>query len=282
MVSKEDSSMSDFNKYPWKGSLSGQKCCDSSLVLSTQNLSLYYDNFLAFKDVNLEINKGCVTGIIGPSGCGKSSLIQCLNRMIEHYPKTKVIGDIQFNGQNIFDTRLDLIDLRKRIGIVFQEPTPLPLSIYDNIALPLKEHHFDYIPERVEKALYDVGLWNEVKDDLNRPANNLSGGQKQRLCIARTIALGPEVILMDEPCSSLDPISTEKIEELIHELKGQYTILIVTHNLAQARRVCDYIYAFWYDENQNCGTILESGTCSHVFEDSKNKVIQDYIGGLKG
>ena len=268
--------------YPWKTKLSEKECCDSSPIIDVKNLSLFYDKQKAFGDISLEVNRGCVTGIIGPSGCGKSSFIHCLNRMIELYPSSKVDGDIYFNGKNIFDSRVNLMDLRKSIGVIFQEPTPLPLSIITNIELPLKEHRFNNIQERAVSALKSVGLWEEVKDKLKTPANNLSGGQKQRLCIARTIALEPDVILMDEPCSSLDPISTEKIEGLIHELKGSYTILIVTHNLAQARRVCDYVYAFWYDELGSCGKILDSGTCSDVFEHSQNETIRDYVGGLRG
>jgi len=270
------------SKYPWKGKLSDEECCETSSIISVKNLSLSYDEKKAFNEISLEINRGCVTGIIGPSGCGKSSFIHCLNRMTELYSNTQVKGDIHFNGTSIFDIRVNLLELRKDIGIVFQEPTPLPLSIISNIELPLKEHKFNNVQDRAVQALKDVGLWNEVKDKLKTPANNLSGGQKQRLCIARTIALEPKVILMDEPCSSLDPISTDRIEELIHGIKGKYTILIVTHNLAQARRVCDYIFAFWYDETSSCGQILESGTCAEIFQHSQNKIIRDYVGGIKG
>ncbi|WP_419168264.1 phosphate ABC transporter ATP-binding protein [Halobacteriovorax sp.] len=270
------------NNYPWKNKLSDDECCESIPIINVKDLNLSYGKHKAFEDISLNINRGCVTGIIGPSGCGKSSFVHCLNRMIELYPNSNVDGDIYFNGKSIFDSRVSLMDLRKSIGVVFQEPTPLPLSVVTNIELPLKEHRFDNVKERAIQALKDVGLWEEVKDKLHTPANNLSGGQKQRLCIARTIALEPEVILMDEPCSSLDPISTEKIESLIHNLKGRYTILIVTHNLAQARRICDYVYAFWYDEFEGSGKILESGTCSDVFEHSKNQIIRDYVGGLKG
>ena len=270
------------SKYPWKNKLSEEECCDTLPIINVKDLTLFYDNQKAFGNISLEINRGCVTGIIGPSGCGKSSFVHCLNRMIELYPSSKIDGDIYFNGRNIFDSRVNLMELRKNIGVVFQEPTPLPLSIISNIELQLKEHKFDNIQERAVQALKAVGLWDEVKDKLKTPANNLSGGQKQRLCIARTIALEPNVILMDEPCSSLDPISTEKIENLIHDLKGRFTILIVTHNLAQARRVCDYVYAFWYDELGAYGKILESGTCSEVFEHSQNETIRDYVGGLRG
>lgn len=268
--------------YPWGNKLSGDACCEPAPIISVKKLGLSYGDKRAFHDISLEINRGCVTGIIGPSGCGKSSFVHCLNRMIELYPDATVSGDIYFGGESIFDSRIDLITLRKRIGVIFQEPTPLPLSILSNIILPLNEHNFDCVEDRAHQALKAVGLWEEVKDKLKTPANNLSGGQKQRLCLARSIALEPEILLMDEPCSSLDPISTEKIEELIHSLKGKYTILLVTHNLPQARRVCDYVFAFWYDESRGCGQVLEEGTCKEIFEAPKTKAVRDYVGGLKG
>ncbi|MBI2521749.1 MAG: phosphate ABC transporter ATP-binding protein [Bdellovibrio sp.] len=270
------------NKYPWVKELGCKPCCELKPKIKIKNLSLSYGKRQIFEDINLEINTGCVTGIIGPSACGKSSFISCLNRMIEVVPSAKVSGDVLIDGKSIFDSRLDLNELRKKVGIVFQEPTPLPLSIESNIILPLKEHKFDHISERVEKALRDVGLWNEVKNILKEPANYLSGGQKQRLCMARTIALGPEIILMDEPCSSLDPISTDVVEKLIHDLKGKYTIIIITHNLAQARRVCDFVATFWYDGEKEIGQIIEFGRCIDIFENPKNKIVQDYVGGLKG
>lgn len=268
--------------YPWKKTLQEKECCEPFPIINIESLSLSYGQNKAFSNISLKINRGCITGIIGPSGCGKSSFVHCLNRMIELYPNARVDGDIYFNGKNIFDSRINLMELRKNVGVIFQEPTPLPLSIISNIELPLKEHKFDNIEDRAIKALKDVGLWAEVKDKLKSAANNLSGGQKQRLCIARTIALEPEVILMDEPCSSLDPLSTEKIEKLIHQIKGKYTILIVTHNLAQARRLCDYVYAFWYDEKESCGKVIESGKCIDVFENAKSQIIRDYVGGIKG
>lgn len=268
--------------YPRRNRLAEKDCCEMFPILNIENLSLSYDQHKAFSGISIEINKGCVTGIIGPSGCGKSSFVHCLNRMIEFFPKSKVEGNIYFNGKSIYDPTVNIMDLRKNIGVIFQETTPLPLSIISNIELPLKEHKFDNIENRAIQALKDVCLWEEVKDKLKTPANNLSGGQKQRLCIARTLALEPEVILTDEPCSSLDPISTEKIENLINEMKGTYTILIVTHNLAQARRLCDYVYAFWYDKNEYCGRVVESGNCIDVFVNAKSQIIRDYVVGIKG
>jgi phosphate transport system ATP-binding protein len=272
----------DKNRYPWQSGLKQSECCDPLVKIEVQKLSLSYGNHLAFKDITLNINKGCVTGIIGPSGCGKSSFVQCLNRMSDMFNSVKIDGDIFIDGHNIFDTRQDLIALRRKVGIVFQEPTPLPLSISSNIELPLKEHGFDRIQERIKSALVDVGLWSEVKDKLKTPANNLSGGQKQRLCLARTIALEPEVILMDEPCSSLDPIATERIESLIEKFRGRYTILVVTHNLAQARRICDHIHAFWFNDELNCGEVVESGTCAQIFENPQNTTVREYIEGFRG
>jgi len=270
------------SRYPWKNTLSQESCCDVVEKLKVKNLNLFYGSKQILHNLNLNINKNCVTGIIGPSGCGKSSFVQCLNRMIELTPSAKVNGDIFLDQQSIFDSRLELIELRKKIGIVFQEPTPLPLSIENNIALPLKEHQFSSIEERVKQSLVDVGLWPEVKDKVKKPAALLSGGQKQRLCLARALALQPEVILMDEPCSNLDPLSTEIIEELILELKSKYTIVIVTHNLAQARRICDHIYAFWNNKQYGYGEILESGSCADIFERPNSDTLADYVGGLRG
>ena len=269
-------------KYPWVGELEHEQCCDPNEIIRVKNLSLYYGKQKAFNDISLNINKGCISGIIGPSGCGKSSFLQCINRVIEFNTNIKIEGNIFVDGVSTLDNGISAINLRKKIGIVFQEPTPLPLSILSNIELPLKEHGFTDIAERSKQALLDVGLWDEVKDKLKTTANNLSGGQKQRLCLARTIAIEPEIILMDEPCSSLDPISTEKIEQLIGNLKGKYTIVIVTHNLAQARRVCDDIFAFWYSAENECGELIESGSCLDIFEHSKNPIIRDYVGGLRG
>ncbi|EQC47365.1 phosphate ABC transporter ATP-binding protein [Bacteriovorax sp. Seq25_V] len=268
--------------YPWKTHLEDSPCCPPSPVIEVKNLSLFYKSVCAFKDITLTVNRFCVTGIIGPSGCGKSSFLQAINRLIENISGVKITGDIIVDGISIFDSRVNLVGLRKKIGLIFQEPTPLPLSIYENIALPLKEHHFDNIDDRVREALSDVGLWDEVQDKLHQSALKLSGGQKQRLCIARSIALDPEIILLDEPCSSLDPISTEIIEKLIIKLKSRFTIVIVTHNLAQARRVCDHLCAFWYDFESKSGYLLEEGSSLEIFDSPKSAILEDYIGGIRG
>lgn len=267
---------------PWKTKISGEPCCPPVPKIQIRNLSLSYGTKKAFKDINIDITKSCVTGIIGPSGCGKSSFIHCMNRMTDLIPQAKISGQILLDDENIFDKSYNLIQLRKKVGIVFQEPTPLPLSIIDNITLALKEHKFDSVLDRAETALRNVGLWEEVKDKLSSPANQLSGGQKQRLCFARSLALEPEVILMDEPCSSLDPLSADKVEDLIVSLRGKYTLVIITHNLAQARRVCDHIFAFWYDPEEACGELIEHGHCQQMFENPRNSIIRDYIGGLRG
>lgn len=259
-----------------------ENCTMNDVIMEIKDLSMFYGSKSVFKNIDLIVKKNSVTGIIGPSGCGKSSFIHCLNRMFESIPSAVVTGDILFHDKNIFDSRMNITQLRRKIGIVFQAPTPLPLSIETNISLPLREHGFKDIPNRIEKALKDVGLWNEVKDKLKSPANNLSGGQKQRLCLARTIALEPEVILMDEPCSSLDPISTDKIECLINNLKDKYTIIIITHNLAQAKRICQNISAFWFDEVLQTGIIVESGPCLEIFTNPKEKIVKEYIQGIKG
>src|SRR5215218_4671416 len=211
--------------------------------ISVRNLDFYYGNFHALKGINLEIPQKKVTAFIGPSGCGKSTLLRTFNRMFELYPEQRAEGEILLDGENILNSRLDVSLIRAKIGMVFQKPTPFPMSIYDNIAFGVKL--FESLPrvemdERVEWALRKAALWDEVKDKLSQSGSGLSGGQQQRLCIARGIAIRPEVLLLDEPCSALDPISTGKIEELIHELKKDYTVVIVTHNMQQAARVSDY------------------------------------------
>lgn len=266
----------------WNLKEDNKPCCVPIEHIKIENLSLSYGGKFAFQELNAVINKKCITGIIGPSGCGKSSFLQSLNRMSDLLDDCNVNGQIYVEKQNILSKYIDIVGLRKKIGLIFQEPIPLPLSIYDNIRLPLKEHCFDKIEQRIEDALRDVGLWNEVKDKLHESAFHLSGGQKQRLCIARAIALEPEILLMDEPCSSLDPISSEKVEKLIEKLKCNFTIVIVTHNLAQARRVCDHLIAFWYDETKQCGMILESGTNVEIFEKPQSLVLRDYIAGTMG
>ena len=247
--------------------------------MSVRDLNFYYGGFHALKKINLTLQANKVTAFIGPSGCGKSTLLRTFNRMFELYPEQRAEGEILLDGENILNKKLDVSLIRAKIGMVFQKPTPFPMSIYDNIAFGVKL--FESLPrvemdERVEWALKKAALWNEVKDKLNQSGSGLSGGQQQRLCIARGIAIKPEVLLLDEPCSALDPISTGKIEELIHELKADYTVLIVTHNMQQAARVSDYT-AYMY-----LGDLIEFGATSEVFTKPKHKDTEDYITGRFG
>ena len=244
-----------------------------------RNLNFYYGAFHALKNVNLDIPERKVTAFIGPSGCGKSTLLRTFNRMYELYPKQQAQGEVFIDGQNILEPHQDLNKLRAKVGMVFQKPTPFPMSIYDNITFGvklyenLKRHEMD---DRVEWALRKAALWNEVKDKLKQSGNSLSGGQQQRLCIARAIAVKPEVVLLDEPASALDPISTSHIEELIHELTEDYTIVIVTHNMQQAARVSDHT-AYMY-----LGELIEFGNTDMIFTTPKKKATEDYITGKFG
>ena len=247
--------------------------------ISVRDLNFYYGGFHALKKINLELQANKVTAFIGPSGCGKSTLLRTFNRMFELYPEQRAQGEILLDGENILNKKLDVSLIRAKIGMVFQKPTPFPMSIYDNIAFGVKL--FESLPraemdERVEWALRKAALWTEVKDKLDQSGSGLSGGQQQRLCIARGIAIKPEVLLLDEPCSALDPISTGKIEELIHELKADYTVLIVTHNMQQAARCSDFT-AYMY-----LGDLIEFGPTSEVFTKPKRKDTEDYITGRFG
>jgi phosphate transport system ATP-binding protein len=244
-----------------------------------RNLRFYYGVTAALKGVNLPVYANHVTSFIGPSGCGKSTLLRVFNRMYDLYPKQRAEGEVLLDGQNLLDPRQDLNLLRSRIGMVFQKPTPFPMSIYDNIAFGVKLYEKlsrSELDGRVEAALRGAALWEEVRDKLTASGLSLSGGQQQRLCIARTVAISPEVILLDEPCSALDPISTAKIEELIDELKDRYTIAIVTHNMQQAARVSQFT-AFMY-----LGELVEFDETSKVFTSPREKRTQDYITGRFG
>ena len=247
--------------------------------LQVKNLDFYYGSFLALKNVNVDIVEHKVTAIIGPSGCGKSTLLRTLNRMYSLYPEQRAEGEILMDGENLLATKRDVALIRAKIGMVFQKPTPFPMSIYENIAFGVRlfedlgKREMD---ERVEWALTRAALWNEVKDKLAQSGNSLSGGQQQRLCIARSIAIKPEVLLLDEPCSALDPISTASIEELIHELTNDYTVVIVTHNMQQAARVSDYT-AYMY-----LGELIEYGVTDEIFIKPKKKQTEDYITGRFG
>jgi phosphate transport system ATP-binding protein len=247
--------------------------------ISVKNLDFYYGKFHALKGINLEIPEKKVTAFIGPSGCGKSTLLRIFNRMYELYAEQKAHGEVMFDGENLLTSKRDVALIRSKVGMVFQKPTPFPMSIYDNVAFGVKLFESlgaSDMDERVEWALRKAALWSEVKDKLNQSGSSLSGGQQQRLCIARGIAIKPEVLLLDEPCSALDPISTAKVEELIAELKNEYTVVIVTHNMQQAARCSDYT-AYMY-----LGDLVEFGVTEDIFFKPKRKETEDYITGRFG
>jgi phosphate transport system ATP-binding protein len=249
------------------------------LKMSSDNLNFYYDTFKALHEITLEIYSNQVTALIGPSGCGKSTFLRCLNRMNDLIPISRVEGRILLDQKDIYAPSVDVVSLRRKIGMVFQKPNPFPKTIFDNIAYGLRVNGIRdkaFITERVETSLIQAALWEEVKDRLQDTALGLSGGQQQRLCIARALAVEPEVLLMDEPCSALDPIATQKIEELIHELKRKYTIIIVTHNMQQAARVSD-VTAFFY-----IGKLIEMGDTDAIFTRPNSKETEDYITGRFG
>ncbi|GAN52966.1 phosphate ABC transporter ATP-binding protein PstB [Tanticharoenia sakaeratensis] len=248
-------------------------------ALSVRNLSFFYGQTEALKNITLDFPKGCVTAMIGPSGCGKSTLLRVFNRMYDLYPGQRATGEVMFDGVNLLESGVDLNQLRARIGMVFQKPTPFPMSIYDNIAFGVRLHERlsrRDMDHRVEEVLTRVALWSEVRDRLRSPASGLSGGQQQRLCIARSIATKPEVLLLDEPTSALDPISTARIEELLDELKDHFTIAIVTHNMQQAARCADQV-AFFY-----LGELIEMDSADRLFTAPRLKQTQDYITGRFG
>jgi phosphate transport system ATP-binding protein len=252
---------------------------DEHVQIAARNFNFYYGKFHALKDINLDIYKRRVTAFIGPSGCGKSTLLRAFNRMYQLYPEQRAEGELLLDGRNILDRDVDLIDLRARVGMVFQKPTPFPMSIYDNIAFGVSMHEKlsrSAMDERVEWALRKGALWEEVKDKLRQSGTSLSGGQQQRLCIARCVAVKPEVLLLDEPTSALDPISTARIEELITELKRDFTIVIVTHNMQQAARVSDYT-AYMY-----LGELIEVGRTDSLFIKPQKRQTEDYITGRFG
>jgi phosphate transport system ATP-binding protein len=247
--------------------------------ISARGLNFFYGKFHALKDINLDIPQNKVTAFIGPSGCGKSTLLRVFNRMYELYPDQRAEGQVLLDGQNLLTSKEDVALLRAKVGMVFQKPTPFPMSIFDNIAFGIKLFESlsaTDLEERVEWALRKAALWNEVKDKLKQSGSSLSGGQQQRLCIARGIAIKPEVLLLDEPCSALDPISTAKIEELITELKDDYTVVIVTHNMQQAARCSDYT-AYMY-----LGDLVEFGSTEQMFFKPTRKETEDYITGRFG
>jgi len=249
-------------------------------ALSVRDLNVHYADKHALQSVSLDIPKGKVTSFIGPSGCGKSTLLRSLNRLNDRIPGARIDGRVEFHGQNIYDRKTDLLALRRKIGMVFQKANPFPMSIFDNVALGPKMHYGTKgkdLDQIVEEALVHAALWDEVKDDYRRKSGlALSGGQQQRLCIARMLAVRPEVILMDEPCSALDPISTAKIEELVVALAGEHTLVVVTHNLPQAERISDFTAFFMF------GELVEHGSSSVVFANPSQKSTQDYVTGRFG
>ena len=247
--------------------------------MEISDVNLWYDDFHALKDINMKIFKNKVTAFIGPSGCGKSTLIRCINRMNDLIDSVRITGDIKLGGKNIYDKDVDVVNLRKQVGMVFQKPNPFPISIHDNITYGPKLHGVkdkQKLEQIVEDNLKGAALWEEVKDILGRNAMSLSGGQQQRLCIARTLAVGPDVILFDEPCSALDPISTGKIEDLITQLKKDYTIIIVTHNMQQAARISDYTGYFYL------GSLIEFNKTKKLFTNPDNEETERYITGKFG
>jgi phosphate transport system ATP-binding protein len=252
--------------------------------LSTDKVNLYYGSFQALRNITLDIPACAITAIIGPSGCGKSSLLRIFNRMNDLIPGARVEGKVELDGILIYNPKIDVVELRKRVGMVFQKPNPFPMSVFENIAFGPRRHGINNrveLEEIVEKSLRHAALWDEVKDKLEQPGLALSGGQQQRLCIARVLAVEPEVILMDEPCSALDPVATLKIEDLMRNLVQDYTIIIVTHNMQQAARVSDTA-AFMMMEEDRAGALVEYGPTYQLFTNPKDKRTEDYITGRFG
>ncbi len=261
----------------------GPVCCDPQPLIQVENFSLRYGLKTALANVTLDIYRGCITALIGPSGCGKTSFLSSINRLTDLIPGCGITGRIRINGSDIHGPARDVQALRRQIGMVFQKPTPFPLSIYRNIELPLHEHGVKRRVDTVaiiEQVLRDVGLWDEVHDRLHSSALSLSGGQQQRLCIARALALNPRILLMDEPCSALDPIASGIVEDLISRLRGRYTIVIVTHNLAQARRIANYAAFFWI--RGQAGSLVEFGHCRQIFESPAHELTAAYVNGARG
>lgn len=259
---------------------------DTGIVFRTENVNIYYGDFLAVRDVNLEIPKNAITAFIGPSGCGKSTVLRCFNRLNDLIKSFHLDGKILYHGQDLYTPDIDPVEVRRQIGMVFQQPNPFPKTIYDNVAFgPRLLGYKGDMDELVENSLKGAALWDDVKDKLKALGTDLSGGQQQRLCIARAIAVQPEVILMDEPCAALDPISTLKIEDLMQELKEKYTLVIVTHNMQQAARASDYT-AFYNvqanEKGQRTGYIEEYDRTEVIFQSPKKQATQEYVSGRFG
>jgi phosphate transport system ATP-binding protein len=264
--------------------LNDRKVTNNSIKLVTKNLNLFYGRFQALREINLEIPERAITSIIGPSGCGKSSFLRIFNRMNDLIKDARIEGYTELDGINIYGKDVDVVELRKRVGMVFQKPNPFPMSVFENIAFGPKRHGIKNrieLEATVESSLKQAALWDEIKDKLKQSALSLSGGQQQRLCIARVLAVEPDIILMDEPCSALDPIATLRIEDLMRKLAKDYTIIIVTHNMQQAARVSD-MAAFLMMEEDRAGVLVEYGNTSEIFTNPKDKRTEDYITGRFG
>lgn len=267
----------------WLRPPDGLPCHQPPPLIQTEKLSLAYGTQPAFDSVSLSINRGCITALVGPSGSGKTSFLTCLNRLTDLIPRCHVSGRVHLGELDVLSPKTDVLQLRRRVGMIFQKPNPFPLSIRKNLEFPLREHgmtdreHLDHL---LLTTLQDVGLWAEVKDRLESPALALSGGQQQRLCMARALVLSPEVLLMDEPCSALDPLSSGVVEDLITSLRGRYTVVIVTHNLAQARRIADDVALFWVQHGT--GQLIEQGSSKQIFDHPQHELTAAYINGIRG
>ena len=267
----------------WRPYQSVQACCEPIAHIRSEDLSITYRDDLALQSVNLEINKGCITALVGPSGCGKTSFLMSINRLTDLIPGCKVSGRLQINELDVLAPSTNLLHLRRQVGMIFQKPTVFPFSIRKNMELPLREHALTdraTLASTIETALRQVGLWNEVHDRLDHLGQSLSGGQQQRLCLARALVLTPEILLLDEPCSALDPMASGIVEDLILSLRGKYTVIIVTHNLAQARRIADYVAFFW--SSNGVGQLVEYGTAQEIFESPQTQLTAAYISGIRG
>jgi phosphate transport system ATP-binding protein len=260
-----------------------QQFGNGKVAIEARDMHVYYSKFRAVKNISFQVYRQKITALIGPSGCGKSTVLRSFNRMNDLVPGAHVEGEVVFNGQNLYAPDIDPVEVRRRIGMVFQKPNPFPKSIYENVAWGARVNGYKgNMDELVEQSLRQAALWDEVKDKLKQSGLSLSGGQQQRLCIARAIAVKPEIILMDEPCSALDPLATLKIEDLMRELVQNYTIIIVTHNMQQAARASDYTAYFLMDRNDRAGRLIEYGPTQELFTNPKNKETEDYITGRFG
>lgn len=267
----------------WLPYPSMEPCCEPVPHIRANNLSIAYQGHQALRNVTIEIYRGCITALVGPSGCGKTSFLTSLNRLTDLIPGCQVSGNLHMHELDILAPTTDVLQLRRTVGMIFQKPTVFPFSIRKNLELPLREHGTcdrPLLASAMEKVLQQVGLWNEVKDRLDHPAQALSGGQQQRLCLARALVLAPDVLLLDEPCSALDPLSSGIVEDLIVNLRGQVTLIIVTHNLAQARRIADHIAFFWSCDG--VGQLIEYDTAQAIFETPAHELTAAYISGARG